>query len=61
MDGKKNVYPEVIKREVIRLKLTGEYTNRQQMERFELNINHRLKLGGVFSRGQGSIIQRKLK
>ncbi len=34
MVKKNNNYPEEIKREVIRLKLTGEYTNKELMERF---------------------------
>jgi transposase len=32
--GKKRIYPEEIKREVVRLKLLGELTNKEIMEKF---------------------------
>lgn len=41
--NKKNVYPEEIKREVIRLKLTGEYTNKELMERFGIKNKTQIK------------------
>jgi transposase len=43
MARKKNVYPEEIKREVIRLKLTGEFTNKELMERFGIKNKSQIK------------------
>jgi transposase len=43
MARKKNVYPEEIKREVIRLKLTGEFPNKELMERFGIKNKSQIK------------------
>lgn len=43
MGRKNNVYPEEIKKEVIRLKLTGEYTNKELMERFGIKNKTQIK------------------
>lgn len=43
MTKTKNVYPEEIKREVIRLKLTGEFTNKELMERFGIKNRTQIK------------------
>ncbi len=40
---KKNFYPEEIKREVIRLKLTGEYTNKELLERLGIKNKTQIK------------------
>ncbi|WP_018931991.1 helix-turn-helix domain-containing protein, partial [Gracilibacillus lacisalsi] len=41
--GKKMVYPEEIKREVIRLKLSGELTNKEIMEKFGIKNKTQIK------------------
>ncbi len=41
--GKKMVYPEEIKREVIRLKLSGELTNKEIMEKFGIKNETQIK------------------
>jgi transposase len=41
--GKKNFYPEEIKREVIRLKLAGEMTNKEIMEKYGIKNKTQIK------------------
>lgn len=43
MAKKQNFYPEEIKKEVIRLKLTGDYTNRELMNRFGIKNKTQIK------------------
>ncbi|MCR6106110.1 IS3 family transposase [Salipaludibacillus agaradhaerens] len=43
MGRKNNVYPEEIKKEVIRLKLTGKYTNKELMARFGIKNKTQIK------------------
>lgn|SRR5690554_6661590 len=41
--GKKNFYPEEVKREVIRIKLAGEMTNKEIMEKFGIKNKTQIK------------------
>ncbi|WP_018923920.1 helix-turn-helix domain-containing protein, partial [Salsuginibacillus kocurii] len=41
--GKKQFYPEEVKQEVIRLKLSGEWTNREIMEKFGIKSKTQIK------------------
>ncbi len=41
--GKNRFYPEEVKQEVIRLKLSGEWTNREIMKRFGIKSKSQIK------------------
>lgn len=41
--GKKQFYPEEVKQEVIQLKLSGEWTNQQIMEKFGIKSKSQIK------------------
>lgn len=45
MVRKKKVYSEELKREVIRLKLTGEYSNQELMNQFGIKNRSQIKRG----------------